>query len=122
MAGKAQMCMTDSDDVRMARRLAPQLQHRYLDLGDGGTLLIPSSVAMIKACRHPQQARQLVDFLVSAEVERMLALSDSGNIPVRADLRRELKMELPPATKLSYDRIADAMDTSAAAVRHILIR
>lgn len=122
MAGKVEMCMTDSDDVRAARRRAPHLEQRYPDLGDGGTLLIPSSVAVIKGCRHSQQARQLVDFLVSAEVERMLALSDSGNIPVRADLRRELKMELPPTTQLSYERIADAMETAAAAVREILIR
>ncbi|MHC4090728.1 MAG: extracellular solute-binding protein [Planctomycetota bacterium] len=122
LAGQADLCMTDTDDVRVARRQAASLQQRYLDLGDGGTLLIPSSVAMIKNCPHATEARKLVDFLVSAEVERMLARSDSGNVPVRESLRRELKMELPPSTQLSYDAIADAMEPAAAAVREILIR
>ncbi|HUU82035.1 MAG TPA: extracellular solute-binding protein [Phycisphaerae bacterium] len=122
IAGKVEMCMTDSDDVLLGRRRAPQLEPRYLDMGDGGTLLIPSSVAIIKGCRHLELARRLADFLVSAEVERMLALSDARNIPVRADLRRELNMELPPTTGLSYERIADAMETAASAVREILIR
>jgi iron(III) transport system substrate-binding protein len=122
MAGRAELCMTDTDDVRVARKQRPTLDQRYLDLGDGGTLLIPSSVAMMKDCPHPTAARKLVDFLVSAEVERMLALSDSGNIPVRASLRKELHLELPPSTSLSYERIAECMDSAAAAVREILIR
>ena len=122
LAGQVDLCMTDTDDVRVARRQAPSLEQHCLDLGDGGTLLIPSSVAIIKNCPHPEAARRLVDFLVSAEVERLLARSDSGNVPVRESLRRELKMELPPSTRLSYDAIADAMEPAAAAVREILIR
>jgi iron(III) transport system substrate-binding protein len=78
-------------------------------------------VALIKNCPHPEAGRNLVDFLVSAEVERMLAESDSGNIPVRAALRQELTMELPPSSSLPYDRIADQMQPSFAAVREILI-
>lgn len=122
LAGHVGMCMTDTDDVRVARRRLPSLDQRYLDLGDGGTLLIPSSVAVIKDCPHPELARELADFLVSAEVERLLAGSASGNIPVREWLRRELNMEMPPTTRLSYDRIADAMEGAASAVREILIR
>ena len=122
LAGQVDLCMTDTDDVRVARRQAPSLEKRYLDLGDGGTLLVPSSVAIIRNCPHPQIARKLVDFLVSAEVERLLALSASGNIPVRRALREELEMELPPSTGLSYDEIAEAMGPAAAAVREILIR
>jgi len=122
MAGRAGFCMTDTDDVRVARRRLPSLELRYLDLGDGGTLLIPSSVALIRNGPNPETARRLTEFLVSAEVERMLAESDSGNIPVRPTLRNELGMELPPSTNLSYDRIADAMKAAEGAVREILIR
>ena len=63
-----------------------------------------------------------MDFLLSAEVERMLAKSASGNIPVREQLRRELKMDLPPTSQVSYSAIADSMDAAARAVREILIR
>ncbi len=122
MSGRAAMCLTDTDDVRVARKQRPSLGQRYLDLGDGGTLFIPSSVAVIESAPHPALARKLADFLVSAEVERMLAESASGNIPVREALRRELGLELPPATQLDYERITDAMETAAQAVREILIR
>ncbi len=122
MAGDIDFGMTDSDDVHVARKKHPTLSQRFLDMGDGGTLLIPSTVALVKGSSHPQQARELIDFLVSAQVERMLAVSASGNIPVRQSLREELEMELPPSTKLSYDQIADSMESSARAVREILIR
>ena len=122
LAGQVAMCMTDTDDVQVARERLPSLDQRYLDLGDGGTLLIPSSVAMLKNCAHPEQAKRLVDFLVSAEVERMLAKSASGNIPVRDWLRRELNMETPPSTQLSYEHVVDSMAAAASAVREILIR
>ncbi|MFQ5489259.1 MAG: extracellular solute-binding protein [Phycisphaerae bacterium] len=122
MAGRVALCMTDTDDVRVARQHTPTLDQRFLDLGDGGTLFIPTTVALIKGCAHPESARRLIDFLVSAEVERLLARSASGNIPVRADLRKELGLTLPPTTQLSYDRIADALPVSTRAVREILIR
>ncbi|MCP4247077.1 MAG: extracellular solute-binding protein [bacterium] len=122
LSRQADFGMTDTDDVRVARQRNPSLEQRFLDLGDGGTLLIPSTAAIIEGCRHPELACKLVDFLVSAEVERMLARSASGNIPVRKSLRQELGLTLPPSTALSYDAIADAMEPAAAAVREILIR
>jgi iron(III) transport system substrate-binding protein len=120
--GQVAMCMTDTDDVRVAQARLPSLKQRFLDLGDGGTLLVPSSVAILQNCAHPEQAERLVDFLVSAEVERMLAESPSGNIPVRADLCRELDMPVPPTTQLRYEQIVDSMEGATSAVREILIR
>jgi len=122
IAGRAAICATDTDDVWVAQREGASLELRYLDMGDGGTLLIPTSVGIIAGCRHPKRARELVDYLVSAEVERLLAGTDSRNIPVRAALRTELNLELPPETQVPFERVADNMATSATAVRDILIR
>jgi iron(III) transport system substrate-binding protein len=122
MQGRAELAMTDTDDVVVANRSGASLKMRYPDLGDGGTLLIPNSIAILRGARHPELARELVDYLVSARVEEMLARSDSKNVPVRAALRKKLGMELPPESNLSYDAIADAMDEAVAAVREHLIR
>jgi iron(III) transport system substrate-binding protein len=122
MDGRARFCATDSDDVLVARRQAPSLEMLYPDLGDGGTLLIPCTVAIVRGGPNLDGARALVDFLVSPEVERMLAKSDSGNIPVRTSLREELGLRLPPETKLSFDAVADAMPAAVAAVEDVLIR
>jgi iron(III) transport system substrate-binding protein len=122
IAGRADFCATDTDDVWVLQREGASLDLRYLDLGDGGTLLIPTSVGVIAGCRHPAPARQLVDFLVSAEVERLLARTESRNIPVRPTLRAELGLALPPQSDVPFERIAEQMTASATAVREVLIR
>jgi len=134
LAHSRSLGMTDSDDVVLASRAVDRLKNArsltvasritsvYPDMGDGGTLLIPNTVAIVAGGAHPKAARKLYDFLVSADVERLLAQSDSRNIPVRQSLRRELNVPLPPQTKMSYDRIADAMDEAVKAVRDILLR
>jgi iron(III) transport system substrate-binding protein len=108
--------------VWVAQRSGASLDLVYPDMGDGGTLLIPCSVALIKDRPHNAAARKLVDFLVSAEVERMLAASDSRNVPVREALRRELGMDWPVETDITFDAIVDAMDQAVTAAREILLR
>jgi len=122
MAGQVRFAMTDTDDVLMAQRSGASVDMRFLDMGDGGTLFIPCTVAMIKGAPHAAEARLLVDYLVSDEVERMLALSQSRNIPVRKSLRKSLDITLPPASQVSYEDVVDAMDDAVASVRKILLR
>jgi iron(III) transport system substrate-binding protein len=122
MAGQAAFACTDTDDVWVAQRGGASLDLAYLDMGDGGTLLIPCSVAIIKGGPNAGDARALVDFLVSAEVERMLAESDSRNVPVRESLRAELNLTWPPETKVDFAAVADAMEEAVAAARDILLR
>lgn len=122
MAGRVEFAMTDSDDVRVAARAGASVGFRYPDMGDGGTLLVPTSVALIRGGPSTEAAKGLIDFLVSAEVERMLAESPSGNIPVRESLRRELGVEWPPESKVSFEQIADHMDQAFESARVILAR
>ena len=122
MSGKADLGMTDTDDVRVARRQQPTLDLVYADQGDGATLWIPNTIALLKGAPHAERARRLIDFLVSADVEEMLARSDSGNVPVRADLRDRLGMAHPQIGSLSYQRIADHMTEAIAVAREILLR
>lgn len=131
MSGRADFAATDTDDVWVAQRAGASLDFVYPDMGDGGTLLVPCSVAIIA---HPDDdgesgpagnrayARKLVDFLVSAEVERMLAKSDSRNLPVRDWLLDELGMVRPAETKVAFSAVAEAVDEAVAAARETLIR
>ncbi|MCH8243892.1 MAG: extracellular solute-binding protein [Planctomycetes bacterium] len=128
LTGRRKIAATDTDDVWVAQARqafdagVASIDLRYLDMGDGGTLLIPCSVAIVKGAPHPQAARRLVDYLVSAEVERLLAQSGSRNVPVREHLRAELGMAWPPETKVDFNAVADAMDEAVAAAREILLR
>ncbi|HEY3244484.1 MAG TPA: extracellular solute-binding protein [Phycisphaerae bacterium] len=120
--GQAHFCLTDTDDVWEAQKDGASLELRYIDLGDGGTLLIPTSMGVIRGCPHRDAARKLVEFLASAETERLLFHSASRNIPVRPALRRELGAELPPETHVPYDKIAEQMEAAARLTREILLR
>jgi iron(III) transport system substrate-binding protein len=122
MDGRARFAATDSDDVYAARKSGAVLDYVYPDMGDGGTLLVPSSVALIKGGAAPDAARRVADFLASAEVERRLAQTESRNIPVRESLRTELGMPWPAETKVEFARIAESLDAADQAVREILIR
>ena len=122
IAGSVEFGATDTDDVWVAQRGGASLDLVYPDMGDGGTLLIPCSVAIVKGSDNLSASRKLADYLVSAEVERMLAESDSRNIPVRRSLRQQLGLKWPPESQVTFDATADAMDEAVSAVREILIR
>jgi len=122
IAERAAFAWTDTDDVFAARRSGASLELRYLDMGGGGTLLVPCSVAHIKGGPNAAAARSLVDFLVSAEVERLLAQSEARFIPVREALRTELHVAWPSESVIDFNLIADAMNDADVAVREILIR
>jgi ABC-type Fe3+ transport system substrate-binding protein len=79
-------------------------------------------VALVVGGPHPQPARRLIDFLTCEQAERLLARSDSRNIPVRQSLRQELGLAPPPETKLGFDRIADEFDKAIALASQYLVR
>jgi iron(III) transport system substrate-binding protein len=108
--GELLVCATDTDDVYARQRRGEPVDMVYPDLGDGGTLLVPNSVALLAGAPNVAGGKKLIDFLASEVTERMLARSDSRNIPVRASLRKELEMDLPPETRIGFQDIANALE------------
>lgn len=49
-------------------------------------MLIPNTVAFLKNSPHPEQAKRLIDFLLSPAVEKMLMQSAAEQIPLRAEI------------------------------------
>jgi iron(III) transport system substrate-binding protein len=69
-----------------------------------GTLFIPNTLCILKDCPNPDGARKLVDYLLSPEVEKRLAESDSHQIP----LNPKAKASLPP--QMETPRTVKAME------------
>jgi iron(III) transport system substrate-binding protein len=69
-----------------------------------GTLFIPNTVAVIRGGPNPDGARKLVDYLLSAEVQKRLAEGGSHQIPLNPEVKADLPKEMEPA------RSAKAMD------------
>lgn len=119
--GQADICFTDTDDVHAGRRNGWPVAMNFLDQNGEGVLAIPNTAALIKGGPHPEAAKKLVEFLLSEELERSLAASDSHNAPTHASVARDYpQYAIPHPLNLDYGRIADSLPTAIAAAREIL--
>lgn len=108
-AGERAWGLTDTDDALEAVRAGKPVKAVMID-ADLGLMLIPNTVALVDKCPHGQAARKLIDYLLSADVERMLAQCPSAQIPLGTDLA-DLPTpwdDLLKARRLSYDVAAMA--------------
>ncbi len=115
-SGEADLGLTDTDDVWSGQRNGWNVdliycQHTIDPASGRGVMLIPNSVARVANGPNPEQAAQLVEYLLGADVERMLAESDSHNIPTRPELATEFAAyALPaPAASMNPSDVAEAM-------------
>jgi iron(III) transport system substrate-binding protein len=120
--GEVLLAATDTDDVWAAQARGESVDLVYPDMGDGGTLWIPNSVASIQGGPNLRPARRLVDFLCSDAVEQMIAESFSRNVPVRPDLAERTGLTIPGQTRVDFQAIADALEKSDSTAREILLR
>lgn len=80
--GELKAGLTDTDDVNVAledkRPVAMVLPDR-----DGiGVPVMPNMVSLIAGAPHPEPGKMLIDYLLSSEVERLLADSEAVQIPL----------------------------------------
>ena len=87
--------------------------------GELGTLFIPNTVAIIKGGAHPVAARKLVDFLLSAEVEKMLAEGAAAQIPLNPNVITKTQVKTPRDVKAMEVDLQQAADQWTAAARFI---
>ena len=124
-AGELKMGLTDTDDANLALLEGKPVKIIYPDQDDMGTLVIPNTVALIKDAPHPQEARQLIDYLLSEEVEKQLAHSGSMQMPVRVAVKTP---EYVPAIgkvkamEVNYEEIAGQMEETARILQNIFLR
>jgi iron(III) transport system substrate-binding protein len=87
--GEIAFGLTDTDDARVAQLEGAPVRTAYPDQetkgewGGLGTLLIPSTASLIKGAPHPDEGRKFVDYLLSPEVEGMLAEMECAQMPLR---------------------------------------
>jgi iron(III) transport system substrate-binding protein len=92
--GTLDLGLTDTDDFFLAKdagKPVAMVPFRTGDVGAGPTngsrppdrvILIPNTVAVVKGTRRPDDAKRLVDWLLSAETELALARSRARQIPL----------------------------------------
>ena len=121
-SGQAAFGITDTDDAIIELERGQPIAIVYPDQEPGrlGTLFIPNTVAIIKGCPHPAAARQLVDFLLTPEVESQLAAGPSAQIPLHKKAKPGGRVETPAtlhAMEVSFEAAAEKWPTVARFLR-----
>lgn len=117
---------TDTDDYNRARVDGYPVAMVFPDAGEGelGTLFIPNTVAVLKDAPNAENARRLVDYLLSVEVERKLAKLDGAQIPLHASLKGE-EHQLPitgfRAMEVDYRRVGAAMEERSIQLKEMFV-
>ena len=82
--GDVKVGLTDTDDVNVAVEDGKPIAMVLPDKNGLGVPVMPNMISLIANAPHPEEARQLIDYLLSADVERQLAQSEAVQIPLHA--------------------------------------
>lgn len=82
VAGEVAFGLTDTDDANEALRERANVDVVYPDQDELGTLVMPTSVVLMRRAPHPAAARRLIDYLLSPPVERQMA-ERAAHMPLR---------------------------------------
>ena len=117
---------TDTDDYWVAKQAGADVDVVFPDAEDDqiGTLFIPNTVCILKDAPHPDAAKQLVDYLLSAEVEERLAHSRSAQIPLHGslqDMQHPLPIEKMKAMEIDYAELGEQIDARHAELKEFFL-
>ncbi len=120
--GELAFGLTDTDDAIIERDGGRPVEIVYPDQEEGGlgALFIPNTLALIKGGPNSQAAQQLVDFLLSPEVEAKLAAGRSAQFPLNPAVAVPSRAGAPqPPRRMPVDfaNAAAAWDSAATFLR-----
>jgi len=125
VAGDLAVGVVDTDDANVAIERGQPLGMVMPDQKGIGAFLIPNTVALVKNCPHPEAAKQLVDYLLSREVEARLAAGDSAQIPVRSGVQPPKRIPALgrfKASRVDYVAVSHKMPQSNRLLTEVLVR
>jgi len=94
-SGEFEFALVDSDDAVDRMRRGKPIDIVYPDQAEGevGVLIIPNAVALIRGGPNSENGKLLIEYLLSKETERKLAVADCAQIPLNRGVEppKELK-------------------------------
>ncbi len=120
--GELDIGLTDTDDANVELRAGSPVAIVYPDQQEGGmgTLLIPNTLCIIRGGRHAADTEKLMEYLLSPEVETVLAKGPSAQFPINpaVSVRPALAAERPVRwMDVDFQKAADLWDTAAPVLR-----
>jgi len=110
-AGEVAFGLTDTDDANEALKDGADVAVVYPDQAGDGTLVMPTAVVLIKG-PHRENGKRLVDYLVSADVERAMA-QEAAHMPLRPGVPTPQGIrgvQQVRAMNVDYGQLGDVME------------
>ncbi len=125
--GSAAFALTDTDDAIGELEAGKPVRIVYPDGGaDGmGTLFLPNTLAVVRGAPHPAEAAELVNYLLTAAVERQLADGPSAQIPLNRTAPPPRRVKGPGQTRpmtVDFTAAAAAMNQARVVVEQRFLR
>jgi iron(III) transport system substrate-binding protein len=121
--GEVKLGLTDTDDVNVALEDGQPIAMILPDRSGMGVPVMPNMVSLVRGAPRPDEGQRLIDYLLSPEVERMLAESDAVQIPVHQGVPGPKNMpainSFKPMT-LDYSKAAARVEDVTARLANIL--
>ena len=98
--GTKRIGFTDTDDVNDALVKKKSVAMIYPDQAKDqiGTLVIPNTAMLIKGSKNEDQAKKLIDYLISEKTEAKLAFAKSAQMPLLPEVDRP--KNVPPVESI----------------------
>ena len=113
VAGEITFGLTDTDDANEALKAGAKVEVVYPDQDELGALVMPTTAVLIKGGPNEQQGKRLIDYLISAEVERRMAES-AAHMPLRSGVATPANVRSVSdirAMKADYAKVASEMES-----------
>jgi iron(III) transport system substrate-binding protein len=121
--GEVKMGLTDTDDVNVALEDKQPVAMVFPDRDGMGVPVMPNMVSLIAGAPRAEAGKRLLDYLLSTEVERLLAESEAVQVPLRAGV--DPPKNLPPLNTfkpmtLDYGKAAGRLEDVTKRLQTIL--
>ena len=121
--GEVKVGLTDTDDVNVALEDKQPVAMVFPDRDGMGVPIMPNMVSLVANGPQLEAGKKLIDYLLSPEVERMLAQSEAVQIPLHSGV--EGPKNIPPLSSfkpmtLDYSKAADRVEDVTKRLQPIL--
>jgi iron(III) transport system substrate-binding protein len=121
--GDVKIGLTDTDDVNVALEAGQPIGMVLPDRHGMGVPVMPNMVSLIRGAPRADEGKKFIDFLLSPDVERMLAQSEAIQIPLHTGV--DGPKNIPPLSSfkpmtLDYSQAATRVESVTARLATIL--
>ena len=119
--GQLEFGITDTDDaiIEIEKGMPVAIVYPDQTAGQMGTLFIPNTLCILQGAPHPDNARRLLDYLLTSEIETRLAQGASAQFPLHSGVAAKPRVCQQEVRWMDVDfaAAADAWDEAADFLR-----